>query len=117
MMAIHALKSLPPGPGRRDRLALPLLILLAFSAWSMTAIANLALALLGLLWLLEGRRAGISWRRDPALGLLLAGGPADDPSGRAGGAAVSRPRRSAVVRHFGLDSAPPLRHPGLVAAR
>jgi O-antigen ligase len=73
MMAIHALKSLPPGPGRRDRLALPLLILLAFSAWSMTAIANLALALLGLLWLLEGRRAGISWRRDPALGLLLAG--------------------------------------------
>lgn len=73
MMAIHALKSLPPGPGRRDRLALPLLILLAFSAWSMTAIANLALALLGLLWLLEGRRAGVSWRRDPALGLLLAG--------------------------------------------
>ena len=73
MIAINALKSLPPGPALRDRLALVLLVLFAFSAWSMTAIANVALALLVLLVLLDGRGAGGRWLRDPALWLLLAG--------------------------------------------
>ncbi|MGB7551952.1 MAG: O-antigen ligase family protein [Chromatiaceae bacterium] len=72
-MIINTLKFLPPGPGLRDRLALVFLVLFAFSAWSMTAIANVALALLVLLSLLDGSGAGGRWRRDPALWLLLAG--------------------------------------------
>ena len=72
-MIINTLKFLPPGPGLRDRLALVFLVLFAFSAWSMTAIANVALALLVLLSLLDGSGAGGRWRRDPALWLLLTG--------------------------------------------
>jgi O-antigen ligase len=59
--------------GARDRLAVFVTVLFAFSAWSMTAVANLALGLLCLLFLLELPAHWACLRRDPALWLLLGG--------------------------------------------
>lgn len=65
--------SLGPGLSLRDPLVNLLLVLFAFSAWSMTGIANVALALLSLLFLIDGGNSWVRWRREPALWLLVAG--------------------------------------------
>lgn len=56
----------------RSRLAAPLLILFAFSAWNLTGVANAALALLVLLFLADLPGHWPRLRRDPALQLLVA---------------------------------------------
>lgn len=59
------------GLSGRSRLAAGLLILFAFSAWNLTALANGALGLLVLLFLLDLPGHWTRLRRDPALLLLL----------------------------------------------
>lgn len=67
------MKPLSPGPSIRERSVTFLLVLFAFSAWSMTGIANVTLALLSLLFLLDGSNSWVRWRWDPGLWLLLGG--------------------------------------------
>jgi len=81
-IGLEWLRRFPPARGlftttdRQDlsgRLAVFLLLLFAFAAWYKTGLANVALATLGLLFLLDlpGHWQGL--RKDPALWLLVAG--------------------------------------------
>jgi O-antigen ligase len=63
---------MPLDPGLRRRAAGWLLVLFAFSAWNMTGVANGALGLLVLLFLLDLPRAWPRLQRDPAFLLMLA---------------------------------------------
>lgn len=55
----------------RSRIGAGLLLLFAFSAWNLTGVANAALGLLTLLFLVELRGNWSRLRRDPALWLLI----------------------------------------------
>ena len=64
--------ALPRRP-RRDDLAALLLILFAFAAWNLTGLANVALALLVLLLILDLPGQWTRLRRDPGIWLLVLG--------------------------------------------
>lgn len=64
--------SLPTvNPGHKDAFARALLLVFAFSSWSLTAPANMALALLGVLWLTEVPRYWRPLSREPAAVLCV----------------------------------------------
>ncbi|NCA68525.1 MAG: O-antigen ligase domain-containing protein [Sphingobacteriia bacterium] len=73
-LSLPRVTSMNAGPASsRERLAAALLILFAFAAWNLTALANIALALLALLFLMDVPRHWRRLGRDPAVWLLLVG--------------------------------------------